>query len=65
VQGQLKKEYLSVVIETECRHCGQALHINLDSSMKVSVQENGADPLVFMPDVDWSNFSEPNITHTY
>jgi hypothetical protein len=65
VQGQLKQEYLSVLIETKCVHCQQTLHIDLDSDMKFSVREREANPLVFMPDVDWNTFAEPNITRAY
>jgi hypothetical protein len=33
--------------------------------MKFSVREREANPLVFMPDVDWNTFAEPNITRAY
>jgi hypothetical protein len=65
VQGQIRKEYLSVEIETHCWHCGEALHIALDSSMQISVKEKEAAPLVFMPDVDWSRFKERTIIDSY
>ncbi len=65
MQGRLRNEYLTVEIETKCRHCDQALHITLDSSMKYSVREEGASPLLFMPDVDWDNFAERTIIDSY
>ncbi len=65
VQGQLRKEYVSAEIETQCKHCGQALHLTLDSSMQVSIRESGASPLVFMPDVDWARFAERTIIDSY
>jgi hypothetical protein len=65
VQGQLRKEPISVEVETACRHCGQALHMTVDSAMRVSVREPGAAPLVFMPDVDFQHFAERTIIDAY
>ena len=65
MQGRLKNKFVSVEIETKCQHCDQILHINLDSSMQVSVRETGAAPLVFMPDVDWTAFTERTIIDSY
>jgi hypothetical protein len=39
--------------------------IALDSDMKYSVSEDEAEPLVFMPQVDWETFAEPNIIEVY
>lgn len=33
--------------------------------MNVAVDAAGADPLVFMPDVAWNTFTEPNILDAY
>jgi hypothetical protein len=49
VQGQLRQEYVSGRIETECAHCHQPLHIEVDSDMKYRVEEPGAAPLFFAP----------------
>jgi len=65
VQGRLKKEYLSVVVETECKHCGREMRINVDSDMKISILDDGTKPLVFMPDVVWNNFAGQNIIDAY
>lgn len=65
VQGQLRKEYVSVEVETRCKHCGRALHQAIDGDMHVSVREADASPLVFMPDVDWDNFAERTIIDSY
>jgi hypothetical protein len=65
VEGRLRKEYVSVEVETKCQDCGAGMHINLDSEMKVSVREPGATPLVFMPDIDWEHFTEPTIIDAY
>lgn len=52
-------------IETKCRHCGQAIRISMDSGMKFSISEKRADPLVFMPDVNWDTFAERTIIDSY
>ena len=65
VQGHLRKEYISVEVATKCKHCGQALHLTIDSNMQVSVGESDANPLVFMPNVDWESFTEQNIIDSY
>lgn len=65
VQGRLRKERLSVEIETACAHCGQELHITVDSEIEWSVKEQGAQPLLFEPEVDWSRFEGPNIIGRY
>lgn len=65
MQGRLRKETVSAEIETRCKHCDQAMHIKVDSDLQVSVREADADPLVFMPDVDWDHFSEQTIIDSY
>ncbi len=56
---------MAVEIEPQCRHCAAPLHITLDGTLQVSVREPEARPLVFMPDVDWKNFSERTIIDAY
>ncbi len=65
VQGRLRKEYVSIEVETKCKHCDQEMHLTIDSNMRAAVRESGANPLVFMPDVDWANFAEKTIIGSY
>jgi hypothetical protein len=65
VQGQLRKEYVSIEVETACKHCDQVMHLTIDSNMRVSVREPDAKPLVFNPDIDWENFAEKTIIDAY
>jgi len=37
VQGQLRKEHLSIRVETQCAHCGQPIEIEIDSDLKYRV----------------------------
>jgi len=65
VQGRLRGEKIIIEIETECAHCGQALHLILDSELSWSVGEPDANPLVFIPEIDWEHFTKPNIINDY
>jgi hypothetical protein len=65
VQGQLRKEYLSVDIETKCRHCDQIIHITIDSNMQASVRDDQASPLMFSPNVDWDHFTDRTIIDAF
>ncbi len=66
MQGRLRHESLSVEIETVCAHCGQQLHITTDSELqRWSIQEEGATPFIFMPDIDWSHFTGATIIDAY
>jgi len=65
VQGQLRNEKISVEIETCCAHCGQDLHLTLDSELKWRIREQDANPLVFEPEIDWAHFQGTTIIHDY
>jgi hypothetical protein len=65
VQGQLRGEPLSVLVETECGHCGEALHLEIDSELRWRVGEARADPLVFVPIVDFDKLAEPSIIDAF
>jgi hypothetical protein len=65
VQGQLRAEPLSFVISTECAHCGQPLHLEMDSELNYRVVEPGADPLVFVPLVDFDKLDDPSIIDAF
>lgn len=65
VQGRLREESLSVSIRTECAHCGRPMRIEVDSELRCRVEDAGAEPLVFQPQINWATFSEPNIIAAY
>lgn len=65
MQGRLRGQKLSVELESECAHCGKALHISVDGELNSQVREKDADPLLFEPDVDWKTFKVANIIHDY
>ncbi len=61
MQGQLRQEKLSFLIETECAHCGKPIRIEMDSELNYKVLDEGADPLVFAPSVDFGKLKDPSI----
>ncbi len=61
MQGHLRGEKLSLVIQTECKHCQQPLHIEIDSELQYRVLQAGAEPLVYVPLVDVKKLDEPSI----
>jgi hypothetical protein len=65
VQGQLRKQYFSIEVETTCEHCDQAMLFTIDSNMRVAIRETDANPLAFMPDIDWNSFAERTIIDYY
>jgi hypothetical protein len=65
VQGQLRGKPLTVFIETECAHCHQPMHLEIDSTLQYHVVEQNAAPLVFAPLVDLDKLSEPSIIHAF
>ena len=68
MQGRLRNEALEVEIETECACCGRELRLHSvwdGESLEHQVRSAGADPLVFEPQIDWAEFSEPSIIHAY
>jgi hypothetical protein len=65
VQGQLRGEPLTVSIETECAHCHQPLHLEIDADLNYRVVEADAQPLVFAPLVDFDRLSDPSIIDAF
>ena len=61
VQGHLRGQDLSCVIETECGHCQRTLRIEIDSALDYRVLTAGAEPLVHVPLVDAAKLKAPSI----
>jgi hypothetical protein len=57
VQGRLRAEDLTTLIDTECAHCGESIHLEVDSDLDSWVVSGGASPLVCTPFVDVSGLS--------
>ncbi|MFC2031675.1 hypothetical protein ACFLWA_13225 [Chloroflexota bacterium] len=65
MQGQLRGEPLSFQVSTECAHCGQALHLEIDSELNYSVAEEEAEPMVFIPQVDFEKLEDTSIIDAF
>ena len=65
MQGHLRDESLTFVVETECAHCKQQIHLELDGDLNCHVVEDGAEPLVFVPMVDFDKLEDPSIIDAF
>ena len=65
MQGQLRNERLTFVIETECAHCARPIHLEMDSDLNYSVAEKDADPLILAPMVDFGKLQDPSIIDAF
>jgi len=65
VQGQLRKEHLSCQVDTLCAHCDQPIQIEIDSDLHYTVMTAGANPLVFVPIVDFDKLEDPSIIDAF
>ena len=65
VQGQLTGEPLSVTVTTACAHCGEPIQLEIDSDADARVIGSNADPLTFVPDVDFSTLPDKCITDAF
>jgi hypothetical protein len=54
-----------VQVTTECGHCRQPLHMQIDSELHLRVQEEAAEPLVFVPLVDFNKLQDPSIIDAF
>jgi hypothetical protein len=57
VQGRLRGEDLTAVINTECAHCGIPIDFEIDSGLDHRLHSDGASPLVCTPFVDVSRLT--------
>ena len=54
-----------VRVDSECHHCGKPLALEIDSDMNIGVEEAGATPLVFTPDVNPFAVEGPSIVDDF
>jgi hypothetical protein len=65
VQGQLRSEYLQFTIETQCAHCREPIHIEIDSDLSYQVPHPASAPLIRVPLVDLKELQEPSIIDAF
>ena len=64
VQGHLRNESIAITINTECAHCSRSMRIEIDSELNCRVEE-GVDPLIFVPFVDFEKLKDPSIIDAF
>ncbi|HWC96959.1 MAG TPA: hypothetical protein VG456_09425 [Candidatus Sulfopaludibacter sp.] len=52
-------------IATSCAHCGRAMHIAVNERLEWRIRERGAEPHLYMPQIDWAAFQGRNIIGDY
>ena len=65
MQGQLLGEQTTASVVTECAHCTEPMHLEIDSEARCTVAEAGADPITFVPIVDFSKSADRCITDVF
>ncbi len=65
VLGRLLGRRLSARIRTICAISGQPLRLTIDSDASWRVDRDGAQPLLFVPSLDWKTFHAPHIIDDY
>lgn len=65
MQGQLRQEYVSVIVHTECAHCSQPMEIEIDSNLNYTAKGKGCDPIVFVPEVDLFKIEEESMINAF
>ncbi|HYL98076.1 MAG TPA: hypothetical protein VEZ90_03905 [Blastocatellia bacterium] len=65
MEGRLFNQQLSVDIITECGHCGLPMNLSLDDQLTAIRHDEGSNPILFEPHVDWATFKDPTIIHGF
>ena len=65
VQGRLRFDPPSFTIETQCAHCAAPIQIETGAQLDYRVLQQDADPLVFVPLVDFSKLDDPSIIDAF
>ena len=61
MQGRLRNEKIDFKIKTQCGHCGEPLHLEIDSDLNYRVLEDSVEPLVYAPLMDVTKLEDPSI----
>ena len=65
VQGHLRREPVSIHFESLCACCARPLHLDIDADLAVRIREEDAEPLVFVPLVDFEKWTDPSIIDAF
>jgi hypothetical protein len=65
VLGRLLRRRLQVVLQSVCGQTGRPLWLDIASDLTWHVATKGAQPLLFVPSVNWGGFRGANIINDY
>lgn len=65
VQGQLRRESLSFVVESSCAETGRPIQIEIDSELNYRVVQEKADVRIFVPLIDADRLDDPSIIDAF
>jgi hypothetical protein len=65
VQGRLRREPLTVRIDSSCAACRRRLAFDLTDQLECAMIDAPDSLLVFEPELDWSTFAAPTIVNDY
>lgn len=55
---------MSVLVETECAHCGRPLRFTADDRLTYTL-DGGVEPILFVPHVDFARLKDPSIIDAF
>jgi hypothetical protein len=65
VQGHLRNESITVTIKTQCAHCARPMQIEIDSELRYHCDAEDAEPMVFIPHVNFEKLKDPSIIDAF
>jgi len=65
VQGRLRREPLTCLVETECAESHRPMHLEITSELECRVLDDGAAPMLYAPLVDFDKLEDPSIVDRF
>jgi hypothetical protein len=65
VQGQLRGESLSFVIDTSCGETGRPIRLEIDTDLNYQIVEGSPELLLFVPLLDFARLDDPSIIDAF
>lgn len=65
MQGRLQQLDLSIEATTECAHSGRTIYLTIDSDLNITSGNPEANPLIFVPLVDFARLEDPSIIDAF
>lgn len=54
-----------MTVETECASCGETLRFTIDNQLAYQLETKHAEPLLFVPLVDFGKLKDPSIIDAF